>query len=343
MNDLTFIFLMAITGLLLTLLVTPIIQRYMKQIGKVGIDVHKSDRPVIAEAGGIGFMFVLLIITIIGAFYAPSKTSQYQLLISAFVLLGVIILGLYDDFKQLSALKKPIMLTLIAFPVFFLREIDGYQLANPHPVLPFIGPTRLDIVYWFLAVFVISIPSNASNMLDVMNGVMTGSGILIGITAFLSTFIIPLSQEARYTGRFLSLTLTGVLVGFYYFNRYPAKIFAGDTGSLGVGATVGLIAIYGEMEFVMVIALLVHIMNSFSILGSVKGLKERSQMARPVIVNEGIVSPSIDSSAPITLVRLIVARNPLGEKEIIRMILGLVAYTCVLAILSAFLIRDVLI
>ncbi|MFV2014426.1 MAG: hypothetical protein ACC656_03280 [Candidatus Heimdallarchaeota archaeon] len=252
----------------------------------------------------------------------------------------VTILGLYDDFYRLSALAKPGLLVIIALPVFIFSEINGVQIANPSPALPFVGYTRLDIVYWGLAIFVVAIPSNASNMLDVMNGVMAGSGIMIGLTAFAASYILPLSESAAFVARFTSLSLVAVLLAFWIFNRYPAKVFAGDTGSLGTGAIIGLIAIYGEMEFVLVVALLVHIMNSFSILSSLKGLKDRHSISkRPVFVQDGLVHASRDTQAPITLVRLIVARSPLPEKAIINQILKLVFYSCILALISAYLIR----
>jgi len=254
------------------------------------------------------------------------------------------IVGLVDDFRGMSAKIKPLLLVIAALPVFFFREIDGVAVATPRPVLPFVGPAQLTIVYWGLAIFVIAVPANASNMLDVMNGVMSGSGILILLTAFVSSFILPVNgiftPDTIYYIRFVSLTMIGVLSAFWCFNRYPATVFAGDTGSLGVGATIGLVAIYGQLEFIMVVALLVHIMNSFSIISSVGGLRERKEMSeRPVSVNEGIITASRHPAAPITLVRLLVAREPTTEKKVIRQIMELVFYSCLLALLSAYLRR----
>ncbi|MHA2170737.1 MAG: hypothetical protein ACXAB7_12655 [Candidatus Kariarchaeaceae archaeon] len=320
------IYVLSIVAFFGSLLVTPRVGRYMSQRGKVGNDVHKINLPEVPESGGIGFMFIYLFVISLGIFIAPSDVTQYRLALILVILLLVTILGLYDDFNDLSAILKPVLLVLLALPVFLFRSFHGVHIANPNPILPFVGATSLNIVYWGLAIFVVAIPSNASNMLDVMNGVMSGSGILIGITAFLSTYIIPLSDEATFIARYASLTLVGSLLGFWWYNRYPAKIFAGDTGSLGVGAAIGLIAIYGEIEFVMVVALLVHIMNSFSILSSLRGLRERREIKdRPVRVENGVVHASRNKNAPIT--------------EIIRKILILVFYCCILALLSAYLIR----
>lgn len=337
------IIIMSLVGLVASLIITPYIGKYMRMRGKVGRDVHKIDHPEVPESGGIGYMMIYLLLLIIGIFLAPSQGAENRLILSLVVLSIVTIIGLVDDFRGLSAILKPGLLVIAAIPVFLFRQIDGVEVAVPKPVLPFVGETNLTIVYWGLAIFVVAIPANASNMLDVMNGVMSFSGVLIAITAFIATFIIPLPDDATFFARYASLSLVGVLLGFWWFNRYPASIFAGDTGSLGTGAAIGLIAIYGQLEFVLVVALLVHIMNSFSIISSVRGLRERRDMKhRPVYVEDGVIHASKDPRAPITMVRLIVARQATTEDEIVKQILLLVAYCCVLALISAILIRVVL-
>ncbi|OLS23305.1 MAG: putative undecaprenyl-phosphate N-acetylglucosaminyl 1-phosphate transferase [Candidatus Heimdallarchaeota archaeon LC_2] len=339
-SDIYLISIFAILGFIATYLLTPKFGNFMMSKGKFGKDVHKKDLPEIPEAGGISFMLVYLVLLFIGIYIAPTQLARYRMTIILFILFLVTLLGLYDDFYRLSALAKPGILVILSLPIVLFNEYNGIQIANPSPALPFVGYTRLDIVYWGLAIFVVAIPSNASNMLDVMNGVMAGSGILISLTAFIVTYIIPLSESAIFVARYTSLTLAAVLFGFWIFNKYPARIFAGDTGSLGAGAAIGLIAIYGEIEFVLIVALLVHIMNSFSILSSLKGLKDRHNIReRPVWVEDGVVYASKNPKAPITLVRLIVARSPLPENLIIKEIMKLVIFSCVLAIITAYLIR----
>jgi UDP-N-acetylglucosamine--dolichyl-phosphate N-acetylglucosaminephosphotransferase len=338
------IIVMSLVGLVASLIVTPYVGKFMRTRGKVGRDVHKIDRPEVPESGGIGYMIIYLILLIIGIFLAPNQGAENRFYLTLVVLSIVTIIGIIDDFQGLSAILKPGLLVIAAIPVFLFREIDGVEVAVPKPMLPFVGETNLTIVYWGLAIFVVAIPANASNMLDVMNGVMSFSGILIGLTAFIATYIIPLSEDSVFFARYAALSLVGVLLGFWWFNRYPASIFAGDTGSLGTGAAIGLIAIYGQLEFVLVVALLVHIMNSFSIISSVRGLRERKEMKhRPVTVEDGVIHASKDPRAPITMVRLIVARQAATEDQIVKQILLLVAYCCVLALISAFLIRLVVI
>lgn len=339
------IFGLSLLGLISSLILTPIVGRYMVSIGKVGTDIFKKERPEIPESGGVAFMLIFLVLLIVSILVIPNVAVKNKLIVSFLILIIVTGIGLVDDFKGLSAKMKPLLLVLAALPVFFFRTINDIPVASPNPVLPFVGQAQLTIVYWGLAIFVIAIPSNASNMLDVMNGVMSGSGLLILATAFLSTFIIPLdgkifTEDSIYYTRLVTMIMIGTLLGFWWFNRFPAKIFAGDTGSLGVGATIGLVAVYGQIEFILVVALLVHIMNSFSIISSVGGLRERREMReRPVRVEDGIIHASKHPSAPITMVRLLAARGPTTEKVVVKQLLLLVGYSCILALISAYLIR----
>ncbi len=322
--------------LLLSLAVTPLVARLMRKIGKVGRDIHKPDLPEVPESVGLGYILVFFGAIVGGYFLAPNELARERLGIFALILFLVVLVGLYDDFKTLSAIMKPGILVIISLPVVI------FQVADPKPVLPFIGPVRITLVYWIVATFVVAITSNASNMLDVLNGSMSGTSIMIAVTAFIASYIVPLDSTSQFVARYGSLTLTGALIGFWWFNRYPAKVFAGDTGSLGTGAAIGLIAIYGKLEFVLIVALLVHIMNSFSIITSIGGLRERREIkARPVSVKNGVIHPSTDKKAPITLVRLLVAAKPKTEDEIVKDIYMLVFYTCLLAIITAFLIRGV--
>lgn len=320
----------------LSLAVTPLVAKFMRSIGKVGRDIHKPDLPEVPESVGLGYILVFFLAITVGYFLAPDELARDRLAIFALILFLVMLVGLYDDFKTLSAIMKPGILVVISLPVII------FQVADPKPVLPFIGPVRITLIYWIVATFVVAITSNASNMLDVLNGSMSGTSIMIALTAFIASYIVPLDSTSQFVARYGSLTMAGALIGFWWFNRYPAKVFAGDTGSLGTGAAIGLIAIYGKLEFVLIVALLVHIMNSFSIITSIGGLRERRDIkSRPVTVKDGVISASTDKKAPITLVRLLVARKSKTEDEIVKDIYILVLYTCILALITAFLIRGV--
>jgi UDP-N-acetylglucosamine--dolichyl-phosphate N-acetylglucosaminephosphotransferase len=125
-------------------------------------------------------------------------------------------------------------------------------------------------------------------------------------------------------------------LALYKYHKFPSKIFPGDSGTLLLGAMYGALAIAGSSEIIGVIALLPAVMNSFLFLASVKRIVEHRQVkARPVVLLEDYkLAASAEKLAPATLVRLILADGPLGEKEIGTKIFRLAIFTALLAFVS---------
>ena len=99
------------------------------------------------------------------------------------------------------------------------------------------------------------------------------------------------------------------------------------------------LAITGGVEVAAIIAILPSILNSFYILSSLRGFVERRQMdSRPTyMTGDGMLHASGSSSAPSTLVRLMLLPGPLSEKDLVRNILTLTAVTCLLSITTSIL------
>ena len=98
-----------------------------------------------------------------------------------------------------------------------------------------------------------------------------------------------------------------------------------------------VIAIVGEVEVIAAIAILPAIINSFLFLSSVKKIVEHRQIKNPVKHTDDFKLKSTDENhAPITLMRLLVAKKPLSEKQICNEILKLATFSGVLAIITAF-------
>ncbi len=326
---------LGVAGFILVMLLMPVYIRLAQKKGWIGIDIHKKEKPEVAEMGGILVIGIYLILLSIGFLLAGhDEDLSKRLLVLALGVLIAYVVGIIDDFKNLNALAKPGLLLFASFPVILL------QIYTPKPIFPFIGETRMTIVYLLLLPFVVAVPGNSMNMLDVLNGSMVGSAIIIILAMTVSLFFLPLDaihQSILFLG---GLPLLGVLLALFYYNKYPARVFNGDTGSLSVGAALGLLAVLGRIEFIILVALIPHIANSFSILGSIKGLRERRQIKeRPVIVHEdGLLEASSSLKAPLTLTRLILAAEPLREKQVVERIWGLTLLSGLLAIVSAMII-----
>ncbi|MFX1258465.1 MAG: hypothetical protein ACFFAN_11435, partial [Promethearchaeota archaeon] len=113
-----------------------------------------------------------------------------------------------------------------------------------------------------------------------------------------------------------------VLIPFFMFNKYPAKVFPGDVGTLSMGIMIACIALFGSLEVVVFCVLLIHIFNSFYVLSSVRGFLESSEIQKKnvdiILLNDDRIKASTKKNAALTLPRLILAKGPLTEKELVR-------------------------
>ncbi len=311
---------------LVTFIFIPFLMKKFKEIGIIGVDVHKLDKPKIPEMGGVGIICGITVAVFVALYFFKEYYLELIVFLSCFLIAGFI--GAVDDLKKLGAVHKTILTTIACFPLIITGTF------TPRPYFPIIGRTRLTIVYWILLPFSIAVPANTVNMLDIFNGIMPATCILVLIAVLIVSLIL-----GSEIGIILSILMLGSLVAFLYFNKYPAKIFSGDIGSLSVGAGIGAIAVMGRLEIVMIIAMIPHIMNSFYILSSLGRLKERDQITRPTkLLPDGKLADNIHPQAPLTLAKLILAERPMTEKEIIRVILSLTLFSILLAIFTGILI-----
>lgn len=133
------------------------------------------------------------------------------------------------------------------------------------------------IFFVLLTIFVVTAVSNGSNLNDGMDGMAAGNSAIIGLAltvlAYVSSNVviashfnlmyIPGSQEVVV---FLS-AFVGALIGFLWYNSYPAEIFMGDTGSLTIGGIIAVSALCIHKELLLPILCGVFLMESVSVIG----------------------------------------------------------------------------
>jgi UDP-N-acetylglucosamine--dolichyl-phosphate N-acetylglucosaminephosphotransferase len=309
-----------------TFVLIPPTASFLRRKGIVGIDVHKASKPEIPEMVGITFP-ICLALSLLGAlFLAPQEAFRCMLSFYLTVLI-VALVGILDDLKGLGPKAKPLLTALGGLPILFL----GY---NPRPILPFVGATRLHYVYPLAIPLAIAVTSNAMNMADPVNGCMSGSSSIIFLTLALASLAL-----GREDALLLACASLGYALVLFYYNRYPARVFTGDVGSLSIGAAIGAIAILGRMEIVAIVAMMPQIMNAFTILTSVGRLFERKELSeRPTrLSSDNRIYASTSRRAPITLTRMILAAKPMEERELALEFFKLTAFSSILALLTALL------
>lgn len=322
---LTLTIISLLTAALLTFLSIPIALRISRKMNLYGIDIHKEWKPLVPKIGGlsiaIGTVASILMISLISGMLSKE--------IIGFALSSLIAasIGFYEDCREINPYIKPLLLALCGFPIIFFGSY------NPYPDIPFVGRRQLTIIYPILIYIAYAIVTNAINSMDVLNGSMSLTSLISSSTLLLISLI-----KGDMIPALLSASLIGSLIVFGFYNKYPAKLFSGNVGSLFVGASMLSIAIIGSMEIALLIAILPQIMNEFHIIYSMRGLKSaKSYPERPVILNNGLIYANFSRNAPLTLVRMIVSRDALSEKEIVNIMLVLCSFSAFLSILTEFL------
>ena len=168
------------------------------------------------------------------------------------------------------------------------------------------------IVFVLVTIFVITAVSNGANLNDGMDGMAAGNSAIIfialGILAYVSSHIefasylnimyVPGSQELVI----FTCATVGALIGFLWYNAYPAQIFMGDTGSLSIGGIIAVLAIIIHKELLIPILCGVFLLESLSVIlqvewfkwGKRKGIKQRIFKRTPIHDNFRVLPSQLD-------------------------------------------------
>jgi UDP-N-acetylglucosamine--dolichyl-phosphate N-acetylglucosaminephosphotransferase len=234
--------------------------------------------------------------------------------------------GIIDDKKTMGGWFKPLTLAFCAAPILLLGAYD----SNLN--FPLFGSVQIPSLYLALVVFMIPVTGNTINSIDVLNGIVSGFTTIASFALAISLFILQ-----NYEIGIACLCLAFASLAFYKYHKFPSRIFPGDSGAVMFGATYGVIAIVGGVEVIAAIAILPAIINSFLFLSSVKKIVEHREIKNPTSHTDDFKLKSTDDNhAPITLVRLLIAKKPLSEKQICNEVLKLATFSGILAIITAF-------
>jgi phospho-N-acetylmuramoyl-pentapeptide-transferase len=211
--------------------------------------------------GGVMIIIPVVLITVLlnAASLIGMRILGQSVLVPLIAMLSFAVLGAIDDWEGVKGKRKGEGMrirTKFAVQIVLglgIAVVLKYMLKVPEMYLPGINfQIKLGWLYIPVAAFVIVAMSNAVNFTDGLDG-LAG---LISATIFAAYGGIALIQGQVFIGRFC-FTMVGALFGFLWFNVHPAQLFMGDTGSLSLGATIGVIALMtGQWALLPVIAVI---------------------------------------------------------------------------------------
>lgn len=308
---------------------TPFLIKFLQKRNLAVKDMNKKDHIMIVRPGGPSIIAGIIASELI--LYGFLQINEIlAIIITSSIAFAI---GYVDDRKVMGGWFKPLALILASTPIIFLGAYDS------HLSFPLFGTVQIPALYLGLIIFMIPITGNTINSIDVLNGVASGFMIIASFSLSIALFILQ-----NYEIAIASLPLGFISLAFYKYHKIPSKIFPGDSGALALGAMYGAIAIVGHVEIIAAVALLPAIINSFLFLSSMKRIVEHRQIkGKPVEHTEDFkLKATNDKTAPITLVRLILAGGPLSEKQVGYAIFKLAIFSGILAIITAFMMRVII-
>lgn len=192
--------------------------------------------------------------------------------------------------------------------------VKGHNLDYSR-ITGFFGKHRVAagwVLFVIMTIFVVTAVSNGANLNDGMDGMCAGNsaiiGVALGILAYVSSHInfaaylnimyIPGSQELVV----FFCAFVGALIGFLWYNAYPAQVFMGDTGSLTIGGIIGVGAVIIHKELLLPILCGIFFVESLSVImqvwyykmGKRKGVKQRIFKRTPIHDNFRVQPDQLD-------------------------------------------------
>lgn len=199
----------------------------------MGKDLNKAERPLVPEMGGLGvmlgfYMGVSLLMVLAASVPAPFFYASLA------ATLGAGFVGLVDDMFGLRQRAKAILPFLLALPL----GVVSYGTGDVY-----LFGINLGIMTVLAVPLGITSAANATNMLEGLNGLGAGMGIIMTVT-----LVAVACLEGSYSGLYIAFPLLGSLGAFLLFNKYPARVFPGDSMTLFMGAAIASIAIVAHQK-----------------------------------------------------------------------------------------------
>ena len=255
-----------VVGRLIPFLKKKQFKQYVREEGPQS-HLKKTGTP---SMGGIGIISGAITAALIMGLVTGTLSLNTLMPMAAMLLYALI--GFIDDYEKaikknnlgLNAKQKLVMqfgfsLAVALYAYFFS---GGAGVSSSSIWIPLFNVyLELGILYIPFVVFVMIAFSNAVNLTDGLDGLASG------ITALVAFFMVTAGLAFGFTGEVLFFGgIAGGCLGFLLYNRNPAKIFMGDTGSMALGGAMAAGGIMMKLEFILAIAGLIYVMEALSVI-----------------------------------------------------------------------------
>ena len=237
---------------LVALAVTPLVIRWGMAHGYIDLPTGRKlhERPTAVIGGLAVFGSAAIGLAVAAPFYPPIPDGLWgegSLAVLGAGIAAMVVLGMVDDKHDLSASFKVLAQVGIAVGTWLLGfRVGDVELPMDWVIVDATIPSLVLTVAWIVLV------SNAFNLIDGIDGLASGVGLIVALTLF-----VLATDQREAVPVIAALAMAGALAGFLRYNLPPARIFLGDSGALAVGYTAAVISIgtYQKSSTAMVIAI----------------------------------------------------------------------------------------
>lgn len=214
--------------------------------------------------GGVAIILGTVLAALIGA-YSKNCMVECLVCLSGFVAFGAI--GFFDDYlkvikKQNEGLKAYQKFGLqLVFAVLFAIYMVNFSGTGTEVYIPFVKVwVDFGVFYAPFVIFTILAMTNGVNLTDGLDGLASGVTMVVAVAmANIANKLGYMPSEVFFA------VLAGACLGFLCFNKNPAKVFMGDTGSLAIGGGITVAAFMMGMEFILPVVGLIYVLETLSV------------------------------------------------------------------------------
>jgi phospho-N-acetylmuramoyl-pentapeptide-transferase len=201
-----------------------------------------------------------------------------KILLLLFITLGNGAIGFLDDFikikfkRNLGLTSKQKLFGQFIISVLFLFILNKQGL-DTHIYIPGTNASiQLSWFYYLFVLFLVIGTTNATNLTDGLDGLLSGTSIIATAVFGLIAYKLGNQEVSMF-----AVTFVGGLVGFLLFNKNPAKVFMGDTGSLAIGGALVGMAVILKIEILLAVIGGVFVIETLSVILQVASFKLRKK------------------------------------------------------------------
>lgn len=312
-----------------TLWLVPYVIKWHKYKKLVVTDMNKLDQRRIPGLGGIAlllsFFFSLSTIIALKMLFDFDGINLVLLLPGILSIIIMAFVGITDDILMFPIRPiKPVFALLASIPMMTI----AYGQSTIFNV-PLVGNINLHYIYPLIIVpLIIVFVSNAINIMADFDGLMPGNGLIISITLFICAYL-----SNQTTAMVILAALVGALFIFYFYNKFPAKAFSGNIGTLFAGSAIAVGAILGNLKYpllILMIPYLLHLILQQRITWDRKTIKTRPR-ERGVIDRQGNLKSEYKKAYGLTHLIMQKSKN-ITEKKLVHRLMIIEGLCAVIAL-----------